>query len=332
MRRLICAVLAFALIAAPGCIKKQVETLIVYTSVDQSYAEPIFSDFESRTGIQVLAVYDLESTSSLTDRLITEKNSPVCDVFWDSGFTGTMLLKDKGLLQTYFPWAAQDIADYYKDPEGTWTAFGGNAFVFLVNRSLLAERDWPRRMVDLLNNRYAPEQIAVDSPVSGIGSLQAAAYYATAGAEQGRSYYQALHDRGVRVVAGNSAASDMVASGQAVIACTDNNSAWAAFAEGRPVAIIYPEQEEGGMGTVVAPNTAAIIRGAPHPESAKAFIEYIVSLENETKMLNDGYFGLSVRPGVIPGIPDVTEPSADLWEIYTHLEAASADMKVIFAA
>lgn len=51
------------------------KTVIIYTAVDQIYAEPIFKDFEGKTGIKVKAVHDLEAnkTTGLTNRLIAEK-------------------------------------------------------------------------------------------------------------------------------------------------------------------------------------------------------------------------------------------------------------------
>ena len=73
--------------------------ITIYTAVDQIYAEPVFEDFEKETGIKVNAVYDLEAnkTTGLTNRLIAEKDKPVCDVYWNNEFTQTMLLQDEGL-------------------------------------------------------------------------------------------------------------------------------------------------------------------------------------------------------------------------------------------
>src|SRR4030042_2060228 len=53
-------------------------SVVVYTAVDQPYAEPIFAVFEQNTGIQVKAVYDVEAakTTGLVNRLIAEKDQP----------------------------------------------------------------------------------------------------------------------------------------------------------------------------------------------------------------------------------------------------------------
>jgi len=59
---------------------KHKKEVIIYTSVDQHYSEPIFTAFEKETGIHVRAVFDIESskTTGLVNRLIAEKNSPRC--------------------------------------------------------------------------------------------------------------------------------------------------------------------------------------------------------------------------------------------------------------
>ena len=50
------------------------EEVIVYTSQDQVYAEPIFREFEKETGIKVRPVYDSEAvkTVGLANRLLAE--------------------------------------------------------------------------------------------------------------------------------------------------------------------------------------------------------------------------------------------------------------------
>ena len=59
--------------------------VVIYTSVDQVFSEPILNGFEKAKGIKVKAVYDVEAskTAGLVNRLIAEKDRPKCDVFWN---------------------------------------------------------------------------------------------------------------------------------------------------------------------------------------------------------------------------------------------------------
>ena len=111
------------------------QEVVIYTSVDQIFSEPILDKFEEETGIAVKAVYDVEAakTTGLVNRLIAEKDNPLCDVWWNGEIAQTILLKEEGLLTPYFSPEAKGIPDAYIDPEEYWTGFGGRARVCLVN-------------------------------------------------------------------------------------------------------------------------------------------------------------------------------------------------------
>jgi len=99
--------------------------VVVYTSLDQIFSEPVLRDFERLTGIKVRAVYDVEAakTTGLVNRLIAEKKRPKCDVFWNSEIGRTIVLKRKGVLTPYCSPSALDIPPIFKDKEGSWTGF-----------------------------------------------------------------------------------------------------------------------------------------------------------------------------------------------------------------
>lgn len=68
-----------------GCGKKAPQQeVVVYTSLDKVFSQPILEAFEKQTGIKVLAVYDSEATKTtgLVNRLIAEKDNARADVFW----------------------------------------------------------------------------------------------------------------------------------------------------------------------------------------------------------------------------------------------------------
>lgn len=334
-KRILYLLVALILILIPaGCSQpsKQQE-VVVYTAVDQIYSEPIFKDFEEKTGIKVQAVYDLESnkTTGLTNRLIAEKGKPICDVFWNNEFVQTMVLQNEGLLEPYSPKAAADIPAAYKDPDNYWTAFGGRARVLLVNTDLLKREDYPASIYDLIGDKYEGKQIALAYPMFGTTRTQAAAVYAAVGPEEGRRIFQSLADRGVQVVDGNSVTRDMAAAGQVAIGYTDTDDAKGAIADGAPVEMVFADQGEGQMGTLICPNTTALIKGAPNAESAKAFLEYLLSPETEQRLIEDGFFDLSLRDGASGGL-QVKGMSVNLREIYLQMEAASADMQEIFGS
>jgi len=109
--------------------------VVVYTSHDQIYSEPLFRRFEENTGVRVKAVYDTEATKTvgLANRLEAEARNPQCDVFWNNEVIRTVILKRKGALERYVSESARDIPPGMKDAEGYWAGFAARARVLIWN-------------------------------------------------------------------------------------------------------------------------------------------------------------------------------------------------------
>lgn len=318
-----------------GCRSEQAE-VVIYTSVDQVYAEPILEAFEAESGIRVLAVYDVEATKTtgLVNRLIAEKDNPQADVFWSGEFVQTILLKERGILAPYRSPAAEDIPALYVDAEGMWSGLGGRARVILVNTDLVAAEQYPDSIFDLLEQTWAGSQIGIANPMFGTTTTQAAALYATLGEEAARSYFADLKDRGVQVVDGNSVVRDMVASGQLAIGLTDTDDACGAVQKGAPVAIIFPDQGEEALGTLIIPNTVAWIAHGPNPEHGQALIDYLLSRAVEQQLIESGWINLSLRRveanSPCPIEVDIQGMQVSFADIYQMLETAQEDLREIY--
>jgi iron(III) transport system substrate-binding protein len=98
--------LLLILLGLACCSKEQPaaqQEVVVYTSLDKVFSQPILEEFERKTGIKIKAVYDSEATKTtgLVNRLIAEKANPRADVFWNSETGRTIVLKQKGVLTPY---------------------------------------------------------------------------------------------------------------------------------------------------------------------------------------------------------------------------------------
>lgn len=312
-----------------GCGKK--EEVVVYTAVEQVYCEELFEQFEEETGIKVRAVYDIEAnkTTGLVNRIIAEEKQPVCDVFWNNEFIQTIDLQQKGLLDSYVPKGSEDIPDAYRDADGYWTAFGGRARVMLVNTELVKKGDYPTSVYDFVNGKFAGKDLALAYPMFGTTKTHAAAMYALLGREEGYKFFKTLRDNGVQIVDGNSVTKDMAAAGQVKVGYTDTDDAKDAIKDGAAVEIVYPDQEDGGIGTLIVPSTAALIKNAPNRENAEKLIDFIISRESEQFLIEKGFFDVSVRGGNSDF--NVKGMSLNLKDIYLMLEPATIDMEEIFA-
>lgn len=292
---IIACIFAGCLVPHPSSPKKEV---IVYTSVDQVYSEPVFLKFENRTGITVRPVYDVEAakTTGLVNRLIAEKANPRADVFWNGEFSQTLDLQKKGVLASYHPKEADTIPPQYHDTDWNWVGLGGRARVLLVNTRLLAENQAPGSILQLANSSLPGNRIGIANPMFGTTATQASALYASLGPDAARAYYQGLKDKGVRVVDGNSVVRELVEKGDLYIGMTDTDDSCEAVSRGSPVRVIIPDQGSDGMGAFIIPNTVALIARGPNPSEGKVFIDYLLSQENENDLMKSGWFQVPLRP------------------------------------
>ena len=273
------------------------KNVIVYTSVDQVYSEPVFRLFEKETGIKVLPVYDVEATKTtgLVNRLIAEKARPQADVFWSGEFSQTIVLKNERVLAPYQSPAATDIPAQFRDADGYWTGFGGRARVFIVNTDILTPAEYPDSVYDLLDDQYPARSAAIAKPMFGTTATHAAALYSYLGTEKAREFFLFLNNRGVQVVDGNSVVRDEVTAGRIAFGLTDTDDACGPVENGKNVTIVIPDQGEGQMGTLIIPNTVALISGAPNPEEAKVFMDYLLDRKQEAAMVASGWIQMPVR-------------------------------------
>jgi len=316
--------------------KNQKKTVVVYTSVDQVYSEAVFRAFENQTGIQVLAVYDVEATKTtgLVNRLIAEKNRPQADVFWSGEVGQTLLLKNESILAPYISPSASDIPQQYKDPEGYWTGFGGRARIFIVNTDRLTPDMYPKSVYDMLDHRYEGSSIGIAYPMFGTTSTHAAAIYSYLGREQARTFFGSMTKRGVRVVDGNSVVRDLVVNGQLAYGLTDTDDACSAVQNGEHVTIIIPDQREGEMGTLVIPNTVALVAGSSHPADATKFIDYLLDKQTEEAMVKSGWIQIPVRN--VSAVTSCVKTTGirtipvTYQDVYTGLQTTQKDLIEIF--
>lgn len=337
--RIIVALVALSLaltLASCSIARLGRRSVVVYTSVDQVFSEPILQHFEDETGIEVLPVYDVEAakTTGLVNRLIAEKDRPQADVFWSGEFAQTIALQDEGVLAPYASPEAADIPSVFVDPEYHWIGFAGRARVLLVNTDEVPPDRYPHSIDDLLDPAWPADRVGIAYPMFGTTATQAAALYADLGPEAARAYFQGLQDRGVRVVDGNSVVRDMVADGQLAFGLTDTDDACSAVERGDPVVIVFPDQDEGDLGTLVIPNTAALIAGGPHPDEGRAFIDYIVSVETEARLVEIGWSHVPLRPvDVEIGCLDATDVRAmevSLDQVYRELARSQQELGEMF--
>src|SRR5882724_1058966 len=131
--------------------KRDVREVVVFPPVDQPFSEPIFREFEKRSGLKVLAVYDTEENKStgVLNRIIAEAQQPQADVFWSGDPVRPFLLVKRGLVEPYLSPAAASVPAQFNAADGSWTGSAARARILLVNRQKISPADMPKSVRDL---------------------------------------------------------------------------------------------------------------------------------------------------------------------------------------
>lgn len=278
--------LCLALSVGPGCGDRGRESngeVSVFTALDQEFSEELLERFEKEASVSLRATYDTESTKTvqLVARIMTERR-PTCDVFWNNEILHTLRLQREGLLTQFTPAAAEQIPANYRSPDGYWYGLAARARVLVVNTELLPRDQWPDSIHDLTDPRWKGK-IGIAKPLFGTTATHAAVLFSSWGEQQAQDYYRQVREN-AQVLSGNKQVATDVGRGRLLFGITDTDDAIIERDNGRPVAIVFPDQGDDDLGTLFIPNTVCIIKGGPNPANAQQLADFILSPVVETTL------------------------------------------------
>ena len=147
------------------------------------------------------------------------------------------------------------------------------------------------------------------------------------GKEKTENFFISLKNQGLDIAQSNGQTRDKVVEGTKRIGFTDTDDVNDALVKKKSVAMIYPDQADGQIGTLVIPNTAMLIKGAKHEADAKKLLDYLISEKTESNLAYAKSAQMPLLPGVdrpknVPSV-DSIKPFAVSWEeIYQNLKPA----------
>ncbi|MFO0828784.1 MAG: extracellular solute-binding protein [Phycisphaerales bacterium] len=282
------------------------EAVVVYVSADEAVARPLLASFTERTGIPVAPLFDTEATKTtgLAQRLRAEANRPRADVFWSSEIAQTIALTREGVFETMHSPALDSWPAAFRDPEGRWYAFAARARVIAYSTDRVSPDDVPKTWMALVRERWRG-RVAMADPRFGttrthMGAMRAH-WNATAMPGFFAAWLDGLAENRVRVVtSGNSGVIEAIEAGEADVGMTDTDDVWAAQARGAHIGLVYPrhavEDAMRGGGTLLIPNTVAVVRGTTHADSARALVEFLLSPDGERLLMRSDSRNIPLGP------------------------------------
>ncbi len=284
-------------------------TLRLYTSQPDADAAITKAAFEAahpgvtveifRSGTeQVIARFLLEA----------EAGAPQADVLLVADAPTFELLKERDLLEPYRSISASAIGSAYADRDGMYYGTKVLATLIVYNTDLVDEpiTSWAELAA------LPSGSVVMPSP-----SYSGAAAYnlgvKTRNAGLGWSWFETLAASDVFLTQGNGAVLRTVAGGERPYGVIVDFLPIRAALQGSPVGVVYPSE-----GVPVITEPVGIVRGTPNLAAARAFVDFLLSVEGQQVAVGMGYMPL--RPDVAP--PEGFPALADL----RLLTAAPADL------
>lgn len=297
MKKILALCLLLALLTGCAAVPQEesfapaeTERLVIYTSHKKEVWQPIVQEFESRTGIWVRVVEG--GTNELLERLEGEKAVPEADVMF--GGSVENLEAAESLFAPYRSAYADDLLPRYLGAEDLWTPFSALPLVLIYNPKLVggeAVTGWADLTDPGLRGRIA----FADPGVSGSSYTALATMVQALGGEKDEILQRfAANLQGKQLSASGDVLS-AVARGESWVGVTLEETASRRIAAGDQLVMVYPKE-----GTSCVPDGCALISGCPHPENAKAFIDFTVSRDVQ-QLLQERFCRRPVRKDLEAG-------------------------------
>lgn len=263
--------------------------LTIYTSHKEEVYMPIVREFEERTGIWVDVITG--GTNELLERIESQQDNVEADVMFGGGVES--LKAYEHCFSPYVVGSSGSIREPHQAEDAVWTPFSALPVVLIYNTKLVSPdkiTGWSSLSDPIFRGRIA----FADPAISG-SSFTALATQILAGNSMGKTLATLAENLQGKTLSSSGDVLNAVADGSYLVGITLEETALKYIAAGADLAMVYPEE-----GTSCVPDASAIVKGAPHSENAKKFLDFTVSYEVQ-QMLSESSYRRPVRSDIPAG-------------------------------
>lgn len=297
--------MVFSLVAFTAADEEK--TLVIYSARNERLNNIVIPAFEAKTGIKVEMITG--SSGEVLQRVKAEYDSGnvTVDIHWAAD--ETMLAANRELFE---PYVSSENAALRPQFQNDGTNCFNNAYaepnVMIVNTEVLAQLGIDVTCyADLLQPELKGKIISADPANSSsafqclIGMLYGMGNGDPMSAEAWDFIDKFLVNLDGKVASSSSQVYNGVAGGEYAVGLSYEDPCVELQAKGEsPVKVVYATE-----GTIYPGESVQIIKGAPHMEEAKAFVDFVLSEESQTAVcaelnLRPCRDGISVNEKMIP--------------------------------
>jgi len=276
--------------------KKEGGEIEAYITLRTDTAQMIWKMFESKYPFLRVKPYKADS-DKMMQRLATEYRAKkyLVDVLNFGGAFHTQVLIEQGVAGPYVSPETKNFATPFKDKSGMWTTLYYNPMTIVYNTKMLALNERPREWFDLVHLRYKGRLAVEHEQVTWVAGINK-----RFGTEKAKQLFQGLSKQEPRLES-SGRGNALLAAGEYAVYIGRGQVAEMFRKKGAPV-----EWIKNPDPLVVQPATVQFAKNAPHPNSAKLLIDY---------MLSEPVAELLAKEPRLPGRSQVTSIDTEFREI-----------------
>ncbi|MBI5167796.1 MAG: extracellular solute-binding protein [candidate division NC10 bacterium] len=306
--------------------------VVVVTSFPKELFETYKKAFEVKhPGIKV--VINQKPTPAGVTYIRETRAKPDADIFWVSAVDAFQALKSEGLLEKYT--LPKEIAARIPskigafpihDPDGTYFGFAVSGYGLMWNKPYMAAHRLspPREWTDLTDPKYYGHLVISAPSRSGTTHLTIEVILQAYGWEKGWALLLNAGGNMGTITERSFGVPEAVITGQYGAGVVIDFFGLSAIASGHPIDFAYPSM------TSVVPASVGIIKNAPNPENARAFVNYLLSEDGQMVLFSPDIGRLPVIPDLYAkGPKDYPNPFVMKLGGITFNEKLSSDRRLI---
>ncbi len=245
-------------------------TVVVYSTHDESMLEVVAEAFEQKTGVKVEFI---NLKGELADRVRAEKANPQSDVMYGGPSSVYIELESENLFARYVPSWAKKLNPLFKDPAGYWYGTIQTPVLMFYNTESLSKEDAPKDWSDLAKPQYKNRLVfrnALSSSARATYTALLQQYERKNDLAGGWAFLKAVDANTKRYYGSGALLFQAIGRKEASISfAVLNDIVDNTLKNHLPLATI-----NATSGSPVITDGIALINGAKHPHAAKAFIDF----------------------------------------------------------
>ena len=287
MRRTVLFLCAVAALAVAGCGDER-KPLVLYSPHGGDLLTLMEKEFETRHPEIDVRWLDMGS-QDVYDRVRSEAVNPQADVWYGGPQTIFARGAHEGFLAPYRPAWADAVPSESRNPDNLYFGTYRTAPVLVYNSAVVKPGEAPRDWNDLLDPKWNGKILIRDPLASGtmrtvFGMILARSVAQTGSPDRGFAWLKRLDGQTKEYLQQPALMIEKLNRQEGLVTIWELTDLLWQRQRGSPLAFRFPVS-----GTPVIDDSIGLIKGAPHPEEAKQFIDFVGSPEAQEIAAREAY-------------------------------------------